>query len=81
MQTARILLSPIARFTPGIVLTPEPELQLRLHIANRLSSVAIPQEIIQVQAIPRKTSGQIMRRLLKSRFLGRDAGDISTLEE
>jgi len=68
-------------FRSGIEFTPELELKIRLHIANRLSSVAIPQEVIAVESVPKNKSGKIMRRVLKARYLGLDAGDISTLEE
>ncbi|MDO9309316.1 MAG: AMP-binding protein [Deltaproteobacteria bacterium] len=68
-------------FHPDVEFTPEMELNIRLHIANRLSSVAIPQEVIQVESVPKNKSGKIMRRVLKARYLGLDAGDISTLEE
>ncbi len=65
----------------GIEFTAELELKIRLHIANRLSSVAIPQEVLQLERLPKNKSGKIMRRVLKARYLGLDAGDISTLEE
>jgi acetyl-CoA synthetase len=68
-------------FHPGIDWSPELELKIRLHIANRLSSVAIPQEVVPVDSVPKNKSGKIMRRVLKARYLGQDAGDISTLEE
>jgi acetyl-CoA synthetase len=59
----------------------ELELKIRLHVANKLSSVATPHEIICVESIPKNKSGKIMRRVLKARYLGTDAGDISTLED
>lgn len=59
----------------------ELEVKLRLHVSNRASSIATPQEIIVVDSVPKNKSGKIMRRLLKARYLGQDAGDISTLEE
>ena len=68
-------------FHPGIEFNPELELKIRLHIANRLSSVAIPQDVVPVEMVPKNKSGKIMRRVLKARYLGQDAGDISTLEE
>ncbi|HEY6872634.1 MAG TPA: AMP-binding protein [Geobacteraceae bacterium] len=64
-----------------VTLTPELMLKIRLHVANRLSSVAIPQEIIPVEEIPKNKSGKIMRRVMKSRYLGQDEGDITMLEE
>lgn len=68
------------QFHAGVEWCPELELKIRLHVANRLSSLAIPQEIIPVEAVPKNKSGKIMRRVLKARYLGQDAGDISTLE-
>lgn len=53
---------------------------MRLHVANKVSSIATPQEIIVVDSIPKNKSGKIMRRVLKARYLGKDAGDITTLE-
>jgi acetyl-CoA synthetase len=58
----------------------ELELKLRLHVTNRIASIAAPQEIIVVDSIPKNKSGKIMRRMLKAQYLGQDAGDISTLE-
>jgi len=61
--------------------TSELELKIRLHISNRVSSVATPQKIIRVDNIPKNKSGKIMRRVLKARYLGQDAGDLSTMED
>jgi len=58
----------------------ELEIKIRLHVSNRASSIATPQEIIFCDSIPKNKSGKIMRRILKARFLGTDAGDTSTLE-
>jgi len=58
----------------------ELELKIRLHVSNRLSTLATPQEIIMADGIPKNKSGKIMRRVLKARYLGIDAGDTSTLE-
>jgi acetyl-CoA synthetase len=65
----------------GCTWSRELEVKLRLHVSNRASSIATPQEIIVVDSVPKNKSGKIMRRLLKARYLGQDAGDISTLEE
>lgn len=61
--------------------TKELELKIRLHVANRVSSIATPQEIVPVAALPKNKSGKIMRRVLKAGYMGDDSGDISTLEE
>lgn len=58
----------------------ELELKIRLYISNKVSTIATPQEIIEVNAIPKNKSGKIMRRVLKARYMGTDAGDTSTLE-
>lgn len=57
------------------------ELKIRLHIANKLSTIATPQEIIFCKTIPKNKSGKIMRRVLRAQYLGEDAGDISTMEQ
>lgn len=59
----------------------ELELKIRLHVSNKASSIATPQEIIEVDGVPKNKSGKIMRRVLKARYLGLATGDISTLEE
>ena len=59
----------------------ELEIRLRLHIANRVSTIATPQELLFVENIPKNKSGKIMRRVLKARYLGLDEGDTSTLED
>jgi acetyl-CoA synthetase len=56
------------------------ELKLRLHISNRVSTMATPQEFRVLEHIPKNKSGKIMRRVLKARYLGQDAGDVSTLD-
>ncbi|MBU5636004.1 AMP-binding protein [Geomonas sp. Red69] len=65
----------------GCSQSPELELKIRLHVANRASSIATPQEIFFVASVPKNKSGKIMRRVLKARYLGTDTGDISTLED
>lgn len=66
---------------PGYEWTPELELKIRLHLTNKVSSIATPQEVLVVEQIPKTKSGKILRRLLKARYLGQEAGDLSTLED
>jgi acetyl-CoA synthetase len=54
---------------------------LKAHVRAELGAVAVPSEIEFVDALPKTRSGKIMRRVLKARELGKDPGDISTLEE
>jgi acetyl-CoA synthetase len=56
------------------------EIKIRLHVSNRASSIATPQEILFCGEIPKNKSGKIMRRVLKARYLGTDPGDTSTME-
>ena len=56
-------------------------LRIRLHVANRLSSAATPQDIVIVDRIPKNKSGKILRRVLRARYLGEDPGDLSTIED
>ncbi|NJC88535.1 MAG: AMP-binding protein [Desulfuromonas sp.] len=65
----------------GYSASKELEIKLRLHISNRVSSIATPQELFFVDKVPKNKSGKIMRRVLKARYLGQDEGDISTLED
>ncbi len=57
------------------------EMTLKLHVAQKVSSIASPKEIIFTDVIPKTKSGKIMRRVLKKRYLGEAEGDLSTLEE
>jgi len=61
--------------------SPQLDLKIRLYISNKVSSIATPQEIHVIDKIPKNKSGKIMRRVLKARHQGTDAGDISTMEE
>jgi acetyl-CoA synthetase len=59
----------------------ELELMLKDHVRHVLGGIAVPAEIVFPEKLPKTRSGKIMRRLLKAQELGRDVGDISTLEE
>ena len=50
------------------------------HARARLGPAIAPKDIAFRQNLPKTRSGKIMRRLLKTRELGRPEGDISTLE-
>lgn len=54
---------------------------LKEHVVKEIGPIARPEEIYFMEALPKTRSGKIMRRVLKSRALGQDVGDISTLEE
>lgn len=51
------------------------------HVRLELGPIATPGELVLLDKLPKTRSGKILRRLLKAQELGRDAGDLSTLEE
>jgi acetyl-CoA synthetase len=61
--------------------SPELEVKLKDHVRHVLGSIAVPAEIAFPDKLPKTRSGKIIRRLLKAQELGRDVGDLSTLEE
>lgn len=65
----------------GHTASPELEQKLKDHVRHTLGSIAIPAEIAFPEKLPKTRSGKIIRRLLKAQELGREVGDLSTLEE
>jgi len=57
------------------------ELKIRIYLSNKLSTIATPKEIIPIDVIPKNRSGKILRRVLKAKYLGEDAGDVSTMDD
>jgi len=62
-------------------LTRELDLKIRLHVGNRVSSIASPKDVVEVESVPKNRSGKILRRLLRARYTGQSPGDLSTLED
>lgn len=56
-------------------------LKLKIHISNRISSLAVPSDIVVVDSIPKNRSGKIMRRVLRALYAGTDPGDVSTMDD
>jgi acetyl-CoA synthetase len=54
---------------------------IKRHIKKEIASMAVPEEIEFVQSLPKTRSGKIMRRVLKAKELGHDAGDLSVLDK
>jgi len=50
------------------------------HVRRELGPIATPSAIEFVAALPKTRSGKILRRFLKAKELGTDAGDVSTME-
>jgi acetyl-CoA synthetase len=65
----------------GVAASEELCMKIRLHVANRLSAAATPQDVVVVEGVPKNKSGKILRRVLRARYLGQDPGDLSTIED
>jgi len=53
---------------------------LKDHVRHETGPITVPAKIEFVEKLPKTRSGKIMRRVLKAQALGKDVGDISTLE-
>lgn len=51
------------------------------HLRREMGPIATPSAIKFVNALPKKRSRKIMRRLLKAQETGAEIGDLSTLEQ
>ncbi|AJM92544.1 AMP-binding protein [Nitrosopumilus piranensis] len=56
------------------------ESEISDYIGNKIGKVAKPKFVFQLSDLPKTRTGKIMRRLLKSKLLGMDMGDLSSLE-
>lgn len=65
----------------GHTASAELEGKLKDHVRHTLGAIAVPAEIAFPDKLPKTRSGKIIRRLLKAQELGREVGDLSTLEE
>jgi acetyl-CoA synthetase len=50
------------------------------HVRRELGPIATPSALEFVSSLPKTRSGKILRRFLKAKETGKDAGDISTME-
>ena len=50
------------------------------YVAEKIGKLAKPKLLFQLSDLPKTRTGKIMRRLLKSKLLGDDLGDLSSLE-
>ncbi len=51
------------------------------HVRRELGPIATPSAVTFVDKLPKTRSGKIVRRLLKAQEMGKDPGDLSTLED
>jgi acetyl-CoA synthetase len=50
------------------------------HVRRELGPIATPSALEFVTSLPKTRSGKILRRFLKAQAMGKDAGDVSTME-
>ena len=50
------------------------------HVRRELGPIATPSALEFVTSLPKTRSGKILRRFLKAKEAGVDAGDVSTME-
>jgi len=56
------------------------ESEIMEHISKKIGKIAKPKQIFQLSDLPKTRTGKIMRRLLKSKLMGTELGDLSSLE-
>ena len=54
---------------------------IKLHVRREIGGHAVPSELEFIDKLPKTRSGKIMRRVLRAKEMGRDLGDLTTLED
>ena len=65
----------------GVEKTEDLKLHINHQVKHELGAIGVPDEIEFVDKLPKTRSGKIMRRVLKAKEMGTEAGDTSTLED
>jgi acetyl-CoA synthetase len=65
---------------PGEEATPACALEISTAVAEELGKAFKPERIVFVPALPKTRSAKIVRRAVRARVLGKDPGDLSSLE-
>ncbi|MBI4083097.1 MAG: propionate--CoA ligase [Candidatus Lambdaproteobacteria bacterium] len=73
---AFVVLKNEARLTPA-----EAEAAIKKQVDDVVGPIARPREVHLVPALPKTRSGKVIRRAIQAMAEGRDAGDLSTLED
>lgn len=61
--------------------TEEMKKELITHVRNTMGAIVVMRDIQFVGQLPKTRSGKIMRRVMRTLWLGADLGDLSTIEE
>jgi acetyl-CoA synthetase len=65
---------------PGSEATPAQALEISSAVTDELGKAFRPERIVFVSALPKTRSAKIVRRAVRARVLGKDPGDLSSLE-
>jgi acetyl-CoA synthetase len=65
---------------PGVDATPACALEISDTVADELGKAFKPDRIVFVSALPKTRSAKIVRRAVRARVLGKEPGDLSSLE-
>jgi acetyl-CoA synthetase len=65
---------------PGVEPTPACALEVTNAVADELGKAFRPDRVVFVSALPKTRSAKIVRRAVRARVLGKDPGDLSSLE-
>jgi len=75
-ETIKVFVQTRVEYTPSDSLSAA----LIEHVRRELGPIATPSALEFVAALPKTRSGKILRRFLKAKETGTDAGDVSTME-
>ncbi len=65
---------------PGVALSDVLSEEIRLRVGKQLGGSMRPSAVFAVRDLPRTRNGKVMRRVIRSAYLGLDPGDITALE-
>ena len=65
---------------PGQEATPACAVEISEAVTDELGRAFKPERIVFVSALPKTRSAKIVRRAVRARVLGKDPGDLSSLE-
>ena len=54
---------------------------LKAHVRKEIGALAVPEQVILMDKVPKTRSGRIMRRVMRAVVSGEDIGDVTTLED
>jgi acetyl-CoA synthetase len=65
---------------PGNEATPALALEISTAVTDELGKAFKPERIVFVSALPKTRSAKIVRRAVRARVLGKEPGDLSSVE-